>query len=221
MKKLIALLPIIALMTGCSLMGTSPSAPSKFEQSLFNVQTNWTTNSVWTTNIIPQVVTQQVWHTNTIGLLDIQTNTYTIFTTNVAFVTNTIPQYVMTTSDSTKTLVSGTGTLINTFFPGGGGAVTAGILALLAAWGHLRSSKNGDTAAALAQEVETMREFIKTLPSGTKYDVAITQFLQDHQVESGVAKQVLSLLSDRVDNPEAKVAMSEIKNTLAALSGPG
>ena len=95
--------------------------------------------------------------------------------------------------------------------------VTMGLLALLGAWGHLRSYKAGNTASAIAQEVETLREFIQALPNGTKYDTAITSWLQNHQMETGVAQQVVGILANSVSNPDAKVAANEIANTLASL----
>jgi len=62
-----------------------------------------------------------------------------------------------------------------------------------------------------------LREFIQALPNGTKYDAAITAWLQQHQMQAGVAQQVLGILENNVSNPEAKAAVNEISATLTAV----
>lgn len=214
--KLILMLPLLAV-AGCKLIGNDPSPPGKMEQALFNVVTNYQTNTVFQTNIAANVVTSEVFHTNEIGQVVTTTNTVTNYQTNTAWVTNVVPSYVMTPNDTAKTIAQTGGGLANVAAPGMGSMVSSGLLALLAIWGHLRSAKNKDVAVNLAQEVEAVREFIKTLPSGNNYDSAITQFLQTHQVEAGVIQQVLSIVDRSVSNPEAKAAAAEMSGVVQAL----
>lgn len=203
----------------CSTIGADTSAPNAVEQKLFTTVTNFvavpvqTTNTTFTTNVVTQ------FQTNTVGQIVTVTNEVVQPKYNLVWVTNEVPQYENTVSASTKATVRGGGGILNTFFPGVGSMASSGVLAVLAIWAQLRSGKRQVTAATLAQEVETMREFIKTLPSGTKYDQAITTFLQGHQLEAGVADQVLGLLENQVSNPDARAAIEEIKGTLTAVQG--
>jgi hypothetical protein len=112
------------------------------------------------------------------------------------------------------------GTALNSVLPGVGSMVSMGVLALLGLWAQLRSSKNGNAASAIAQEVETMREFIMTLPNGTKYDTAITSWLQSHQIETGTVSTVLGILANDISNPDAKAAVTEIQQTINAAAAP-
>jgi hypothetical protein len=155
-------------------------------------------------------------------LFDVQTNHTLLVTTTPTggLVTNDQLSYVLTTKPATAAAVNTAGTVANTFLPGVGSLASMGILALLGLWAQLRGQKSSNTADAIAQEVETIREFIKTLPNGTKYDTAITSWLQTHQVETGTANQVLSILENTVSNPDALAAVTEIKNTLTAASTP-
>ena len=63
-----------------------------------------------------------------------------------------------------------------------------------------------------------MRVFIQNLPNGTKYDQAITAFLQQHQVDSNIAQQVLTLIDNNFINPQAKAAVEEINAALKIAS---
>jgi hypothetical protein len=211
-------LSALMLASGCKLIGTDTSAPNAVEKQIFTTVTNWvqvpvqTTNTTFTTNIVTQ------FQTNTVGQIVTVTNQVVQPQYNLVWVTNEIPQYENTVSDRTKATVTGAGGVLNYFFPGAGAAASTGVLALLGLWAQLRSGKRKDTSVALAQEVETIREFIKTLPSGAKYDTAITQFLQSHQMQAGVANEVLGILKSQVSNPDAKAAIEEIQGTLKAVA---
>lgn len=209
-------------LAGCSMFGVNPSPPTKIEQALFAVVTNYVpaTNYVTKTNVETVIKEVVVPVTNTIGQTVYNTNEVKVYTTNVVeqTVVKTNEQYTLTPKDSTKAGAGAVGAVTNLFAPGVGNMVATGLIAVLGAWGHLRSSKNATTSNALAQEVETMREFIKTLPNGVKNDAAITAFLQQHQLEAGVADKVLSILANQVSNPEAKSAVQQIQDTLKAIS---
>lgn len=207
---------VLLLFTGCNLIGADTTAPSAVERQLFVTKTNFVDVPVQvqvTNYVTKEVVLNQ---TNTVGQIVTVTNVVEQPVYSIQTVTNHIPQYENTVSDRTKASVTSAGGILNYFFPGMGGMISSGALALLGAWAHLRSGKRQQTAVALSQEVESIREFIKTLPSGAKYDTAITSFLQSHQMETGVSQQVLNLLENEIDYPQAKAAIEEIKGTLNA-----
>lgn len=217
-------LPLICALalciTGCKLVGTDPSAPNGFERLVFTTVTNYIAvpMQVTQTNIVTHE--QVVYATNTVGQIVTVTNVFFMPEYRVVTITNIIPQYENKVNGGTTATIQAAGTAINTFLPGVGGIASSGLLALLGLWAQLRSSKRGQTNSTLAQEIETIREFIKSLPSGAKYDQAITAFLQTHQLESGVAQQVLGILQNQVDNQEAKTALQEIQNTLKVATTP-
>lgn len=89
------------------------------------------------------------------------------------------------------------------------------MLGLLSAWGKLRSYKK--TGGVLAQNIEAIRELVKTMPDGQKYDAAIVQYLEKHQMEAGAANKVLAILEQYVDNDKARGVAVELRNAIAAL----
>lgn len=191
------------MLVGCSQFGANPPAPTKFEEGLFNVQTNFVPQVVYQTNVVDK--------TNIV----------------VTMVTNQVPAFTMTPGAGAQTVAQTAGSIGNAVLPGIGDAVSMGVLALVGLWGHLRSYKGGKTlatqqatSAALVQEVQTIRNFIKTIPSGAKYDTAITAWLQKHQVETGSATQVLQLIRDDVSDPHAQIAANEILSAVKAATTP-
>jgi hypothetical protein len=211
MKKLtLILLPVICLV-GCKLFGSNPTPPSKVEQAVFTVLTNYVVKEYPVTNVVTT-------YTSVPYLVKL-TNSETVWTTNVVVtsITNLVSAtvtneaYTYTPKDSSKATASVIGGLSNLASPGIDSMVTSGILAVLGLWAQLRSTKRQALSITLAQELETVREFIKTLPQGTKYDDAITSFLQTHQVEAGLATQVIDILNNELDAPQAKEAAAAIK----------
>jgi glycerol-3-phosphate dehydrogenase len=99
-----------------------------------------------------------------------------------------------------------------------GGIAGTAISAVAALWAWMRSSKNKQVGVTLAQSVETIREFIKTLPNGSNYDSALTAWLQQHQVETGTVNDVLSVLENEVSNKDAVEAAQQLRATIAALN---
>lgn len=154
-------------------------------------------------------------------LFSVVTNYVTVVTTNAPTVagqpptvtTNLQPTYAWTPNQTVKDV--GTGLSL---IPGYGGLASTALALLAGAWGWFRSSKNGTTAATLAQEVESVREFIKALPNGAAYDNALVQYLQSHQAETGTIQNVLSVLENDVSSPDAKMAAQQIIATLQALN---
>ena len=216
---LLGLVAAMLTLTGCaSEFGVNPVGPNAVESKLFAVATNAVTQTINTTNTVTVTNVATVAVTNTVGQVIPVLVTNTVTQTQIVPVLVTNAAYTLTTAPATTATVQAAGAIINGFAPGLGSTIAAGLMALFGLWGHLRSQKATNTSAAIAQEVETLREFIQTLPQGAKYDTAITAWLQAHQVETGTAQQVLGLLENNVDNPAAKVAASEIQATLAALS---
>jgi len=213
-----AILALSSLTGGCSLVGADTSAPNAVERQLFTTVTNYVAVPVQvaqTNYVTKEVVINQ---TNTVGQIVTVTNQVEQPVYSVVWKTNEVPQYENSVSQKAAATVTGAGGILNYFFPGMGAVASSGILALLGLWAQARSGKRQDTSVALAQEVETIREFIKTLPSGAKYDTAITAFLQSHQMEAGVANQVLGILQNEVSNADAKAAITEVQNTLKAVA---
>jgi hypothetical protein len=204
--SMVPILLSIIIVAGCATTAAKP--PTPIEQGIFTTITN--------TVVVEKPVITPVYVTNSVGVAQVIWQTNTVTMTNVG--------YTMTVSPATQATIQTGATLVNTFAPGIGSMVGAAILALLGGLGWLRSSKIGagqaTTAAALAQEVETLRAFIKSVPNGEKYDQMIVSWLQAHQMEAGVASQVLTLLSDKVSNPEAKAAVDAILASYANLTKP-
>jgi uncharacterized protein YukE len=200
----------LTVIVGCSLFSNG-APPTKAEQAIYNVRTNYLEVVVPRTNFVPVTVLV----TNTQGVTAYQTNIVPV----VIQGTNEVPQYTYAPKPGTTTGVQVAGTAINTFFPGIGGLVSTGLTALVGLWGYIRSSKNYNTGAALAQEVQTIRQFVQGLPNGATYDAAFTQFLQAHQADANVLNQVVNLINNEVSNSDAQVAAQQIQQTIAALSG--
>jgi hypothetical protein len=208
---------VILTITGCSIFGSNPTAPTKTEQALFTVVTNYLPVVVQQTNTVTLTNVATVLQTNTIGQVQIVQATNYVNIPQMVRVTNIAPAYTLSTAPATTAAVQAVGSAINVAAPGIGSIVSMAILALLGGWGYLRGNKQGNTANALAQEIEAVRAFIKTLPNGTQLDTGITQFLQAHQLEAGVVQQVMDMLQKNVSNPDAQAAAKEISATVAAL----
>lgn len=193
---------VIAFLAGCA-----SKPPTAVEQKFFDVQTN----------LAPVVRVE----TNVIAVTLYRTNEQnvvvpvTVYETNRVAVTNYAETYVFTPGAGAKQVAEVGGAVGNIF--GVGGLVTTALGALFSLWGYARSRKNYVTAANIAQTVETIREFVKSLPNGAVYDNELVNWMQTHQAEQGVLNQVLDLLSKHVSNPDARVAADQIRATIAAL----
>lgn len=216
-----------AAITGCSLLPATGAPPTKVESAIYNVQTNYLTVVVPVTNMVPVTIFHTnnvtVTQTNTLGVTQVVTNIVIqpviIQQPVVGEQTNQVPNYSYTPKPGAGAVVNTIGTVVNTFFPGAGSLVATGVTGLIGLWGYLRSSKNFNTSAAIAQEVETIREFVKGLPNGATYDAALTNFLQAHQADANVLNQVLNLLKNEVSNSDAQIAAQQIQQTISALTG--
>lgn len=228
MKQQAKLLPVVliaglVLIAGCSAFKYG-APPTKLEQAAFNVQTNiitipvlrtnWTVVTQTQTNIVPVLVTNP------------QNVTVTTYTTNVVPVIVQVPTVTMGTSNVTtytyspgpgvQTAAGVAGTIGNLF--GVGGIASTALTAIAGLWAWYRGSKLKNTGGTLAQEIETIRAFVKLLPNGANYDTILTQWLSDHQKETGTVSQVLDLLQNVVSNPNAQIAAQQIQAAINALN---
>jgi hypothetical protein len=208
-------LALMIFVAGCSVVGRNPSPPTKLEQSLFDVKTNYVPVVVpvteYRTNL--QIVTATV--TNLQGVTQTVTNFLTNVVTTVLLQTNQQPAYAYAQGAGAQNVKDVAGTIGGLF--GVGGLASTALGALLSVWGWARSSKNYQTASNTAQVVETLRQFIKQLPNGAAYDQALTTFMVQHQAEAGVLAQVVDILNKEVSNPDAQQASREIITALRAL----
>ena len=217
MKRILTILPLLLVLTGCGTFGTTPSAPTANEQKFFNTITNYIAVVVPVTNTITLTNVVLSFQTNTVGQVVTVTNILTVPIPVITTVTNTMPVYTMTPNATTTGAASSIGSIANMIVPGGGGIVTLGITVLAGFWGWLRSYKGGQTSTALSQEIETVLEFVKALPDGAAYKKALTDFLAAHQNEAGVVTQVATILNNDISNPDAKVAAQQVINAINAL----
>jgi len=200
--SLVAVCLSAVLITGCTALATK--SPTAAERLVYDVHTNYvnvvTIQTNYAVNVITNILDQVIHVTNRV----------------VAVVTNQQAEYGLTVKPGTTETVTTVGAAANTMYPGIGSMASMGVLALLGAWAWFRGRKSSATSTTLAQEIETLRQFILTLPKGSQYDVAITGWLQTHQVETGVANQVLGILATQVNNEEAKGALLNIQQAIAA-----
>lgn len=183
------------IVIGCSSIGTTPTPPTKFERQIFDVSPS--------TNMVPVITTDH--YTNTDG--SITSNT----TTNLEAVIGS----KLTPSVATKESVGTIRALVDAWAPGVGTLVGSALMGALGVWARMRSQKNA--APVLAQNIETILEFLSTLPDGAKYRALLTTYMEKYQLEAGSASTVLSLIQKYVSNPEAKGAAAELQAALLAL----
>lgn len=204
------------VITGCKMFGANPTPPSALEAKLFDITTNSTPKVVTQTNVVTQysVVTL----TNSVGLVTFSTNTF--FTTNVVDATNIVQAYEYVPKPANTATISAVGTATAPFTAGWGTLISSALVGLYGLWAHLRSTKSTATSSALTQEIEAIRAYILTLPQGTKVDAAVTQFMQQHQVESGVASEVLNLIKGYSSNATLTGIASDLQDTINTLTKP-
>ena len=190
LQNLLAASCLLLFITACAAFKNG-SPPTKAEQQLFTV----------TTNYVPAVVTV--------------TNPPTApgLPPTVSTQTNLVPTYNWAPGPVVKDVQTGVGII-----PGYGGLAGTAIGALAALWAWFRGSKNYNTGATLAQSIEAIREVIKTLPNGAAIDSQLTTWLQQHQNDTGTTTQVLSMLENDVSNPDAKAAAAQIIAAINALN---
>lgn len=211
----VSIVSLSLVIAGCAAMGSNPTPPNKVESVLFNTTTNYVPV------VIPAYVTNQVtvtsYQTNVQGVAVTQYLTNIVPVTVPASITN-VPSYTETPKQSVTAGVQGAGGVLNVLFPGIGSIASNAVLALLGFYGYLRSSKLGNTAAVLAQNVQLARNILQSVPNGAALDNAFVTFIQNHQADEGVIQQVMATIAAEVNNSDAKVAAQQIAATVQALT---
>ncbi len=226
--KRVSLLPI-AIIASAFLVGCATTPPTAWEQAHYDIRTNYVPVVQVKTNVfeVSQTNTVVVYQTNKVTVPGVPEPIFqVVFKTNeivnIAYQTNTVTTtnqleagYVYTPGAGAKVIQETGGAVGNLF--GVGGIVSTAIGALFSLWGYTRSRKSLLTAANMAQSIETIREFVKSLPNGQTYDNELVNWLTQHQAEGGVLNNVLELLKSQVSNVDAKDAAQHIQSILAAL----
>lgn len=220
---LTASLLLLAALAACA---TGPGRPpTALEQKLFTIQTNFvpqvevhvvvqtnfvtvplvtaTTNIVYETNVLDQVVT----HTN---VLEVTREIHReVLSTNNVTVTNQVPAYTLTPNATANAITAGAETAGNMAGPYGG--LAAGLVGgIFGLWGHLRSSKSNAATATLAQVIETGSELMKSTPQGQVLADKWKTWMISHQAAEGVIEQVTKVVANEVDNQDARAAADKL-----------
>lgn len=209
MKKLhlLASASALALLIGCS------TTPTKFDQAVADVQTNYVPHLVLQTNVVTVVNT--VTKTNEVGV------PVPVFVTNltsvVTYQTNLVPQYVLTPNAAMTGAANAAGTVGNYFVPGTGGLISGGLLALLSIFLGIRNRKFAgenstlaQSAAVLTQIIETGRAVMASSPQGQKAADAFTQWMVSHQAETDTIAEITKIVKESTNSAEAKAAADKI-----------
>ena len=213
----IVLLTFIVAML--AIHGCASRPPTQFEQGIFDIRTNVVPVVEVRTNIVPVTIVQTnvVTVTNVTGVAEFKTNLIPVFLyqTNVVTTTNLSESYLYTPGAGAAN-VRQVGTEVGNVF-GVGGMVGTALGALFSLWGYMRSRKSLVTAANIAQTVETMREFIKSLPNGQQYDNELVNWMTTNQANAGVLQNVITLIQQQVSNRDAQDAAAHIQDIIKGL----
>lgn len=212
----INLCAVAIVFTGCKLFGSSPSAPTPTEAKIFDITTNMAPQVVMRTNVV--TTTNVVNAPSPSGAPMFSTNFVTA--TNIITLTNQVEQYQYTPKPVAVATTTELGSAVAPFTAGWGSIISGILVGAYGLWAHLRSTKQTATSSALTQEIEAIRTFILTLPQGTKIDSAVTQFMQQHQVEAGVASQVLALIKGYSSDPTVTGVAAQLQDVINTLTAP-
>lgn len=209
------LIVIVFALTGCKFFGAEPSAPSAFERNLFTIETNWVTRVTYKTNAVDVAVPVFVVRTNELNQIVQVTNTVLVKQVDVISLTNLHEVYDWSPKTN-QVYVQGAGAVANIVAPGSGGLVVGLLTAGLAAWGKLRSRKK--TGDVLVQNIESILEFVDTVPNGTEYTSAIKHIIKKDQDSAGVREKVKVAMEESVDSSDAKSSASDMQKSLTPAS---
>ena len=210
-------LGVVALLSvsGCQMFGDNARPPSKIEQALYTIETNVVVEIINKTNVI--TLTNAVVELVTITNLQNQVETHTI--TNFVevpvavpiHVTNLVEQTVWTKNTNSAAVVEVARSIGGlSGIPGVGELAGIAVSGLLGIWGLLRARNKSKVAATLAQVIEVGREVMQRTPQGSEAADKWQNWMIAHQAETGVIKQVISLLPKAVDQPAAEQVAREL-----------
>lgn len=223
MKSFLLIAPLAALLICVGCKTTTP--PTAFERTFVDYKTNYVEQLVIRTNIITLIqtnpVVKEIVVTNEVGVPVpvFVTNLTTIITyqTNLTAGTNLVPVVTAAPGDVSKAVAGTAGGIANTFLPGTGALVTESLLGLLTIiFGYRARQFSGQnsvlsqSAGVLAQIIETGREIMAKTPQGQNAANQFTAWMVKHQAETQTIAQISKLVSDTVDNEQAKKAADQI-----------
>lgn len=218
LSNVAALLLFAAIVfTGCKFFGADPAGPSPFEDHFFIVQTNLVPRQFLKTNYIDVPVPVFVLKTNELNEITQLTNTVIVKQVEVVTLTNLHEVYAWTPKTN-QMYVQSAGAVANIIAPGSGGLVVGLLTAGLAAWARLRSHKK--TEGVLAQNIESVLEFVEAMPNGPEYTSAIKQIIKTDQEDEGVREKVKTVMKESVDTSDAKSSANEMQKSLVATAKP-
>jgi hypothetical protein len=91
-----------------------------------------------------------------------------------------------------------------------GELVTLGVSGLFGIYASVRSRRYRKTAEVLTQVIETGRAVLASTPNGSAAMEAWTQWMIQHQAETGVFEEVVKLLGSAVDPASARGVAAEL-----------
>jgi hypothetical protein len=208
----------ILLLSGCQ------SAPTAFDEALWDLTTNYVevvqtrtnvvtitqTNLVHVTNLVevlPDVFLPQI---VTTPMVSITTNTYVSIATNLAPVIEAKADAELVGTAKTIGGMFGVGEMV--------GAIATGLLGIIGAWRFQgrKVAKSEIVSGNLVTAIEALREVIKT-KEGAEADAMIKAFLMKNQVQAGVFEEVVKLLDTKLDGTAASQVSDQILKFLAAM----
>jgi hypothetical protein len=206
----------ILLLSGCQ------SAPTAFDEALWDLTTNYVevvqtrtnvvtitqTNLVHVTNLVevlPDVFLPQI---VTTPMVSITTNTYVSIATNLAPVIEAKADPELVGTAKTIGGMFGVGEMA--------GAIATGLLGIIGAWRFQgkKVAKSEIVSGNLVTAIEALREVIKT-KEGAEADAMIKAFLMKNQVQAGVFEEVVKLLDTKLDGTAANQVSDQILKFLA------
>lgn len=205
------LIVIVFALTGCKFFGADPAPPTAFENRFFDIQTNLVPRQFFKTNFIDVPVPVFVLKTNELDEITQLTNTVIVKQVEILTLTNLHEVYDWSPKTN-QVYVQGAGAVANIVAPGSGGLVVGLLTAGLAAWGKLRSRKK--TGDVLVQNIESILEFVDTVPNGSEYTSAIKHIIKKDQEDEGVREKVKVAMADGVDKSDAKSSASDMQKSL-------
>lgn len=169
------------ILAGCATSGPQ-NPPTATEQKFFTIETNY----------VPVVETR----TSEAG--------------TPVTVTNFVPEYVFLPNTNAAGIAATTGGITGLGAPGYGALATAVVSGIFGLWGMLRSRRSNQTAATLAQIIETGEQVLLTTPNGAALAQQWKAWMIKHQAETDTIGQASQLVANIVDTEDARQAAAQI-----------
>lgn len=217
---------LTVVVAAAALLLTSGCETAKFNEALWDLETNYVNEVVTETNHITITKTNTVTVTQT-NMIEVSpdvflpqvtvTETPTITTTNLTEVNISTNPVAYITSKPDADVVAAAGNIGGLFGVGPlAAALSSLLLGVTGAWrfrGKRANMKEANLRAlneSLAQGVETARFILKETPQGIELDSKFKEFLLKNQVAAGVIAEATELAKKKVDSQDAKAIAAEI-----------